>query len=265
MAGFGRETIGTVGGSIQVCANNAEWKPGGVTIDWSTVTAVSADTELMDGFTIANGKKYLRYGQFVTMIGVAEVQTVIIALATGGTFTLTLPAASDELPETTSAIAYDASGAAVESALNALPRIGPGGVTVAKTGTMPGTFTLTFARSLGNVPTLTNGGVGNLTSGSTATLTHGTTTSGEASGGKFGPYDPSASDGRQTLAKGACFMLNRSIREEDAHSDNIGVLSGGTMWRDRMLCTDGTHSLAVGPTLTEVNSVMPRLDYILEK
>lgn len=264
MAGFGREVIGTVGGSIQVCANNAEWKVGGVTIDWGTVTAVSADTELMDGFTVADGKKYLRYGQFVTMIGVAEVQTVVVALATGGTFTLTLPTASDEPAETTAAIAYDTSAAAAEAAMNALTRIGPGGATVAKTGTMPMTLTMTFARSIGNVPTLTSNAA-LLTSGSTATITHATTTSGEASGGKFGPYDPDATDGRQTLAKGSIFMLNRSIREEDAHSSNIGVLSGGTMWRDRMLCTDGTHTLAAGPTLTEINAVMPRIEYILEK
>lgn len=44
------------------------YKAGGVTIDWSLVTAASGDVTLTDGSVIKDGQKYLRYGQILTMV-----------------------------------------------------------------------------------------------------------------------------------------------------------------------------------------------------
>jgi hypothetical protein len=46
-----------------------EYKTGGITIDWSTVAAVSgSDASLPDGSIVRIGTKYLRYGQVITKI-----------------------------------------------------------------------------------------------------------------------------------------------------------------------------------------------------
>lgn len=79
---------------------------------------------------------------------VAEVQTITIAGADGGTFTLTYSG------QTTAAIAYGASGPVVQAALEALSNIAPGDVTVTK---LADVYTLTFGGALtGNVAQLTS-------------------------------------------------------------------------------------------------------------
>lgn len=69
MATFGRRTVGGGSGqTIMVTADGKpEWKHGGITVDWSTVTALGADT-VVDGRTILTGDKYLRYGTVVGKI-----------------------------------------------------------------------------------------------------------------------------------------------------------------------------------------------------
>ena len=64
-----------------------------------------------------------------------EIQTISLSNATGGTFILGFAGA------VTSAIAYNASAAAVQSALEALSAIDPGDITVAKVGSV---WTVTF-------------------------------------------------------------------------------------------------------------------------
>jgi hypothetical protein len=39
------------------------------------------------------------------------------------------------------------------------------------------------------------------------------------------------------------------------------ALNGGLVWRERILATNGTASLAAGPTFTALEAVMPRLRY----
>lgn len=84
--------------------------------------------------------------------GANEQQTVTVTGApTGGTFTLTFNGA------TTAAIAFNAAAAAVTTALEALPNIGPGNV-VSTGGALPGTpVVITFQNQLGrqNVPVMT--------------------------------------------------------------------------------------------------------------
>lgn len=101
-----------------------------------------------------------------------EVQTVTIALATGGTFTLTFSG------QTTSAIAYNATAAAVKSALEALSNVGVGDVNVAKVGSV---WTVSFAGALAdtNVAQMT-ANAASLTGevGDTPTVTVATSTGG---------------------------------------------------------------------------------------
>lgn len=70
MPTFGAEVFGQVGRSICLSADGRpEMKAGGVTIDWTTVAAVSgADVTLEDGVIVKIGEKYLRYGQVLAKI-----------------------------------------------------------------------------------------------------------------------------------------------------------------------------------------------------
>lgn len=104
----------------------------------------------------------------------AEVQTVTITgTPTGGTFTLTFQG------ETTAAIAYNATAAAVEAALEALSVVNVNDVTVTG-GPGPGTaYTVTFGGQYSgeNVVQLTASGA-SLTGGSTPAVTVTTATGG---------------------------------------------------------------------------------------
>lgn len=106
-------------------------------------------------------------GFLVPFAGVAEVQTVTITGApTGGTFTLTLDG------ETTAAIAYNASAATVQAAIEALSNVD----SVTVTGSGP--YVVTFGGNA-NVPQMT--ATASLTGGTSPNVTVATTTGG---GGK---------------------------------------------------------------------------------
>ena len=94
----------------------------------------------------------------------SEVQVVTLTGApTGGTYTLTYDG------QTTTAIAYNASAATVDAALEALSNIGAGDVVV--TGSAGGPWTVTYATALANtnVPELTASGA-SLTGGTVQTF-----------------------------------------------------------------------------------------------
>ena len=160
MSTYGRNVSSLVAGfPLQVLADfeDVDWKSGGITVDWSTVAAVSGtDVTLNNGDVIPVGAKYLRYGAVLTKI---------------------------------------------------------------------------------------------------------------TASGKYGPYDPAAADGRQTLARGAAWVLNETVREHGAQgfdisaSDHPAVFDGGRVYKARVLMTTGTHSLAAGPTVTEFETVFPDIDY----
>ncbi len=102
-----------------------------------------------------------------------EVQTVTIGGgASGGTFTLSFGG------ETTAAIAFGATAAAVQTALEALSNVEVGDIVVS--GSAGGPYTLTFGGQYTgiNVPQLTS--TSSLTGG-TPTITHATTTAGGSS------------------------------------------------------------------------------------
>jgi hypothetical protein len=109
--------------------------------------------------------------------GTSEVQTVTISGGpTGGSFTLTFDGA------TTGAIAYNATAATVQTALEGLATVGAGNVAVTG-GPGPGTpWTVTFtgALSVTDVPQMTADGTG-LTGGTSPSVTVSTTTPGVTS------------------------------------------------------------------------------------
>jgi hypothetical protein len=251
MSSFGRNTItGGSGNRIMITADGKpEWKHGGVTIDWTTVAALGADT-VVDGRTISSGDKYIRYGTPLTTVKTSEVQTVTLTAATGGTFTLTLSG------QTTGAIAYNAAASAVQTAIAALSNVGSGNVVV--TGSDGGPYTVTFSNSLGNLATMT-------ATDSTTGTGHGVAvasvsdTGGPNSVGKYGPIDTSVTDGRQTATRGTVYLLNETVVKSDERSDHPAVLEGGLVWRDRL-------NIAGSNQITEANLLvaMPRLRLVRE-
>jgi hypothetical protein len=111
--------------------------------------------------------------------GTNAVQTVTLANATGGTFTLTFGG------QTTVPIAYNASAATVQSALMALSSIGANNVVVSLTGSV---YTVTFDDALGDAAqTLMTDSATGLT-GSSPTITIATATAGTSGGGQ--PTEP---------------------------------------------------------------------------
>lgn len=275
---YGRVSLGNTGYPILCLASDpseADWKVGGITIDWSTVTAVSADTTLPDGNLVKNGQKYLRYGQVLTRASTAEVQT---ATWTGGPTTggaiLRLPASGNDAAQDTTSISATATAVQFEDAIQALSRIGIGGVSVARTGSGtagdPYVYTMTFNRELGDVPQFAN--VSNTFSGGTTpSSTLATTTAGTGTG-MFGPYDPNATDGRQTLTRGDCFILNETVIQNvpigwgSPNTDQPpgGVFDGGIVWKERLIVTsEGTGTLADGPTFTNFEAAFPRIGYVI--
>jgi len=156
MTTFGRTTLGTTGSGVRVSADGEpEAKPGGITLDWSTVTAVTSDTTYNDGIVVPSGQKALRYGQILCKI--------------------------------------TASG---------------------------------------------------------------------ASQGMFGPYASGASDGRQTLTRGSCYILDETVLERNAlgfaspPSDHPAVIEGGLLWRDRLLIGGAGQ-----PSVANFETVFPRARY----
>lgn len=100
-----------------------------------------------------------------------EVQTVTInGTPTGGTWTLTYNA------QTTTAIAYNAPAAAVQSALEGLVNIGAGNVSVA--GAVSGPYTVTFVGTLASTDVAQMTSASSFTGGTSPSVTVATTTPG---------------------------------------------------------------------------------------
>lgn len=253
---------------------NPRYKVGGITLDLTTLPAAvsGSDVTLPDGSIIKIGAQYLRYGQVLTQLGVAEVQTVTFTGGpTAGSAIITLPASGNEPAQTMASVAFDETAVSFATKLQALGRIGPNGATVARTGAGtngdPYIYTITFNRSLGDVPQLTS--THTFTGGTTPTTTHATGTAGSGNG-KYGPYDPAATDGRQTLVRGRAFVLdetyvvNPSGAGLPASNDIIGgVFDDGLVWFDRLLQSNlVTGTLALGPTLANFETVFPNITYV---
>lgn len=266
MPSYGRQTFGTTGIPVMVLAtlDDADFKPGGITIDWTTITAVSADTTLADGTIIPNGQKGIEFGAILCDIGVAEVQTLTVTgTPAGGTFTVKPTGTTTE----TAAIAYNASAATVQTAIRAL---GGAYANANVTGAAGGPWTVTFERASGDIVQLVIG-TNSLTGGTSPTVAGATSTAGTGTG-LFGPYDSAASDGRQTLARGHCFILNETVLQTGAAgitgvaSDHPAVFTGGLVWKAR-LKIGGVNPSYLGtgnqPSVSAFETAFPDIDYAI--
>jgi hypothetical protein len=263
MADYGRQLLKNSGAGIEVSYDGRpEWKAGGLTIDWSTVAAIAgADYTIpLDLEVVPIGQKYLRYGQVLTKISNAPVQTVTLnGVPTGGTFTLTVFRPDTGGFVTTAPLAYNASAAAVLAALVAV--LGSEvAVSVTLAAGPPPVYTITFGLI---VPLLV---ATDSTTGGTHSIAVAVTNAG-GNHGMFGPYDSAAGDGRQTLTRGECFILNQTVLQGAASprmptgpTDHPPALEGGMVWKSRILQSGvAAHSLAAGPTLAELLAAFPRL------
>ncbi|MCX7664398.1 MAG: hypothetical protein N2112_02505 [Gemmataceae bacterium] len=162
--------------------------------------------------------KYLAKGTVLGQVAgsgtaVNEVQTVTITGSpTGGTFRLQYDG------ETTSAIAHNATAAAVQAALEALPSIGIGNV-VCSGGTLPGTaVTVTFQNYCGglNHPLLV--AISSLTGGTSPAVVVAKTTAGNPAAGFFDAYDDTATNG---------LHIAKAILQYDCRTDAQGKIYFG--------------------------------------
>ncbi|MEU5742063.1 hypothetical protein ABZ784_29230 [Streptomyces tendae] len=151
-------------------------------LHWTEASKYQADRKLKSGIPLG---KLTDSGLFAPYAAVTnEVQTLTVTGGpTGGTFTITFDS------QTTAAIAYNASAAVVQAALEGLSNVNPGDITV--TGNAGGPWTLTFGgQYLGeNAASVTT--TESFTGGSTPDITVATTTAGGSA---------SASDGSQVFA-----------------------------------------------------------------
>jgi hypothetical protein len=262
MAGLGRSLLTNTSGDLRsiIAGDDVQWRTGGVTIDWATVSAAGSNTTLGDGTYIKAGQKYLAMGQVLARasVGAADVLT-LNNTPTGGTFVVSVAAGGTT--QSTTALAYNATAATVQTAVQLLTNVGTG-LTVS--GSAGGPYTFTAVSPFGPV-TITSDGSLLTGAGSqpTATVAPTTATSGY---GFFGPYDSGASDGRQTLVRGNCGIVPSTIVQDGilglklVDTDHRGVVVGGRVYIARVIQSGaGTASLAAGPTLAVLLAAMPTL------
>lgn len=174
------------------------------------------------------------------LIGNNEVQLLTPGgTISGGTWTLTFGAA------TSAAIAYNATAATIQAALELMSTIGVGNILVTGGPISSGVVTLTFVNKLGytDVAAVTVG-TGSLT-GSSPTLTPSTSTAGSAgTPGTFKKYSASATDGSQ---------IPKGLLEWDATTDSNGMVVGenGSLFRTASMYEHGAFKTQDVPNMTE--------------
>lgn len=166
------------------------------TVALETIDGVAGQKILQSGEVMAkitSGDEAGKIGPFQSGSGAAgavavnEVQTVGLGAATAGTVVLTYDGSA------TAAIAFNATAATVQAALETLPNLSPGDVTVTG-GPFPGVVTVTFGGALAGTDVAQITGVGTgLTGGAVAVAT---TTAGAPAGVLVG----AATDGRGDTA-----------------------------------------------------------------
>jgi hypothetical protein len=237
--------------------------PAGASLDWNLVSAAGSDITLPDTELILTGWRYLRYGQVMCRVTGAGFKVLTITGSpTGGTWTITITnsAMGASAAKTTAGISPTASAGDVRAALEALPNVGYGNAIV--TGGAGGPYNITLAAILGTSTFATSG------AGLTGGTSPATAFSNGAGGNSrfFGPYDPGATDGRQSVNAGDCFIMNRtkvlggSLQlplGDDTHTGEC--VTAGYVWRDKVIATTGTHSATAGPTWTELRAALPLL------
>ncbi|WP_330479851.1 hypothetical protein OG301_39250 (plasmid) [Streptomyces platensis] len=139
-------------------------------LHWMEASAYQPERKLKSGIPLGKITASGLYAPYAAVTN--EVQTLTVTGApTGGTFTITFSG------QTTAAIAYNATAAVVQSALEALSNVAPGDIVV--TGNAGGPWTLTYGgQYLGeNVGAVTT--TESFTGGTTPDITIATTTGGD--------------------------------------------------------------------------------------
>lgn len=197
MPSFQKDAFRTPFGRNNFLRSTRDVKTESYTFAAATLPAVTIDGSsqkvLQPGMALAkatSGASSGMVGPFQRGTGAAgtnEQQSVTLTGATGGTFTLSFES------DTTAAIAFDATAATVQSALEALSTIGTGNALV--TGSPGGPYTVEFRGALGqtNVPTMAADGAA--LTGTTPTAVVATTVPGTAP-----TYSGGATDGRGDVA-----------------------------------------------------------------
>jgi hypothetical protein len=251
--GFGVRETAKQGRLVRACAvPPPRYKAGGVTLDWSTVSAVSgADKTLTDDRVVKIGEKFIRYGTVICRMNIGEI--VVLALpvgTTGGTFTITIEGVA------TGALAWNASLATVQAAIDGLSTVEPGEIVVSGT---PGTsYTLTFDPALGNVAAVTADGA--LLTGGATTITPAVTAG--AASGTYGPYAVGATDGRAVLRVGDCYIVDETVVDSDPKSLYApgGVFDGGMVFLDRVM--NNGNDLLGNPTRAQMTAAFPGCTWV---
>ncbi len=77
--------------------------------------------------------------------------------------------------------------------------------------------------------------------------------------GKYGPYASGASDGRQTLTRGQCVIVNTTWPEVavGVATDFPDVIEGGLCWKERILMGGAGQ-----PTVSALEAVLPLMRYV---
>jgi hypothetical protein len=237
------------------------FKVGGATLDLTTIPAASgSDVTLPDGSIIKANNQFLRYGQILCKITTGSSQT-LTGTATSGNFTVTLLRPDTQQNVTTGNIAFNASAATVLAAIQAV--MGPNQVASSSggplgTGAVTVVFNVFVPIMVVNAGTLAGG-----------TVLPAVTVAGTASG-KYGPHDPAATDGRQTLSRGDCYILDETFlvtpggtQLPAANEITGGLIEGGRIWIDRVIQSGtATASLALGPTLANFLAAFPRVSLV---
>lgn len=163
----------------------------------------------------------------LTSANVNDVQTITISGSpTGGTFTLTVTFPGSNTSQTTAAIAYNATAAAVQAALVAVLGDSTG---VAVTGTGP--YVATFGNTYGNqtIPVMT--ATGAFTGGTSPSVAVAHTTAGVGPQYAYKPYASGNSDGSQNA---------QLFLEYDCTVDHGGNVTLGTPPGAPWAATTGT-------------------------
>jgi hypothetical protein len=82
-------------------------------------------------------------------------------------------------------------------------------------------------------------------------------------GGKYGPWDIAAADGRALLVRGRIFVLNRTAVNTEPMDDYPEAIEGGRVYRARLIQSEAaTHTLALGPTFAEIVLAFPAMQFV---
>ena len=272
-ANYGRQTFAQIGYDVRVSADgHPNYKIGGITLAATTLPTNgtgSALTLAIDQTLVQVGGTYLILGTVMCRIGGDTDTVTITGSPTGGTFTISVTANGST--QTTTPLAYNATTAAVQTALAALTNVGgsnAGGTSpVTVTGTVGSSYALAFTPEVGEA-TVTAAGT---FAGGTSPAATGTTTMDTVNAGRFGPYNSAATDGRQTLTPGDCFVLDATWLDTPTGAfPGLGtahppVIQGGRVDSSKLVLSTGQGQFPLpagypaGPSLTALMAACPGL------